>query len=197
MEKASKSSLKIIIWLGAAGVVVLLLLSAPYLVARLEHWLSSAEPVLEVTQEKIEPNRLVVAKLRLDVPIVFVDKASEEVFQEALQNGVVHYPETAKIGELGNPFIFGHSSDYFWREGDYKTVFATLPEIEKGDLVIASDEEGTVFRYQVIETLVVSPDQTEYLSQYNYERKLLTLQTSYPVGTALRRFIVIAELIEK
>jgi LPXTG-site transpeptidase (sortase) family protein len=69
-----------------------------------------------------------------------------------------------------------------------------LPKIVLDDEIIVNDEVGTAFRYRVVKTLVVKPDELWVLDQ-PVDRKLLTLQTSYPIGTALRRYIVQAELI--
>lgn len=144
----------------------------------------------------MSPNLLIIPRFGIRAPIIEVAKTEEVIFQEALQQGVVHYPGTANIGEPGNAYIFGHSSDYVWAKGDYKTVFALLPEIKTGDLVYASNTKGQRFTYKVIEKVIVSPGDTKWLDQKNYEEKFLTLQTSYPVGTALRRFIVIGQLEE-
>jgi len=126
-----------------------------------------------------------------------VEEKSEKTYQAALQNGVVHYPGTAKPGEAGNVYIFGHSSDYLWSRGNYKTVFALLPRVEIGALVNLSNEEGEIFTYTITDKFVASPKDTQLLSQDTGGKKILTLQTSYPIGTALKRYIVIAELINQ
>lgn len=133
----------------------------------------------------------------IEAPVIYVDEVSEEVFQEALARGVVHYPNTALPGELGNPYIFGHSSDYFWKPGDYKTIFAPLVDIPLDTEVRITDHQGELFIFKVIETKIVGPKEVSVLDQQNYERKLVTLQASYPIGTALKRYIVIAELDEQ
>jgi LPXTG-site transpeptidase (sortase) family protein len=82
-----------------------------------------------------------------------------------------------------------------WSPGDYKTVFARLPEIEIGSEIEITDPTGQLFKYRVFETKVVGPRDLRVLDQFNYERSILTLQTSYPLGTALQRYIVVAELV--
>ncbi|MBI2607559.1 MAG: sortase [Candidatus Doudnabacteria bacterium] len=149
-----------------------------------------------LVEEELPPNTLTVPSLGIMVPIILDSGSSESEFQEALRNGVVHYPGTAQVGQAGNSYIFGHSSDYFWSRGNYKTVFAVLPKINIGDEVMATDAEGQEYFYQVKETKVVGPSDLSVLEQ-DYTKKRLTLQTSYPIGTALKRFIVIAELKEE
>lgn len=145
-------------------------------------------------QDITERNYLLIPSLGIQAPIVYVNEKSDRVFSQALEKGVVHYPGTALPGEAGNCYIFGHSSDYPWKAGDYKTVLALLPKVTVGSQVVVSGPQGQVFRYRVTKTLVAGPNQTEFLDQNGGRSKTLTLQTSYPVGTALKRFIVIAEL---
>jgi LPXTG-site transpeptidase (sortase) family protein len=151
-------------------------------------------PAIVVPNQVAKANTLWIEALRVEAPVVYVDKADENIFQEALQRGVVHYPGTAKPGELGNVYIFGHSSDYVWAKGSYKTVFALLPKIQKGEEIKVSNEQGEVFTYVVKESFVASAKDLHLLSQREYKQKILTLQTSYPIGTALKRWIIVAEL---
>ncbi|HCM67668.1 MAG: hypothetical protein A2898_00560 [Candidatus Kerfeldbacteria bacterium RIFCSPLOWO2_01_FULL_48_11] len=144
-----------------------------------------------------EPNHISIQDREIEAPVIYVDEVSEPVFQEALSRGVVHYPETPNPGEPGNPYIFGHSSDYFWKPGDYKKVFAPLVDIPLETEVRITNDKGELFIYKVIETKVVGPKDTSVLDQYNNERTMLTLQTSYPIGTALKRYIAVTELDEE
>ncbi|MFH1235553.1 MAG: sortase [Parcubacteria group bacterium] len=144
-----------------------------------------------------EPNHISIPDRGIETPVIYIDEISEPVFQEALTRGVVHYPGTAKPGEPGNPYIFGHSSDYFWKPGEYKKVFAPLVDIPLDTEVRVTNDKGELFIYKVIETKVVGPKEISVLDQYNNERTILTLQTSYPIGTALKRYIAVAELDEE
>lgn len=138
--------------------------------------------------------QLTIARLGLVAPLMVVGRADEALFQKALESGVVHYPGTASPGQVGNMFIFGHSSDYRYRAGTYKTVFARLPELEPGDRIVVTDAAQMSFTYVVTSNLVAPPTATQYLSQATDGQKRLTLQTSYPIGTALKRYLVLAEL---
>jgi len=135
-----------------------------------------------------------VDSLNIRVPIVYVYSVSEKDFQAGLINGVVLYPGTALPGQLGNPYIFGHSSDYIWSKGRYKTIFAPLPKIALGAEIVITGNGGERFVYKVISSKKVASSDTSVLSQQGYAKKLLTLQTSYPVGTALARWVVVGEI---
>ena len=149
----------------------------------------------ETNEALSTPDHISIPGLNIEAPLRYPVETDEQIFQYELQFGVVHYPGTAMPGNSGNVYYFGHSSDYLNKPGDYKTVFALLPKIKKGDEIFVSDAIGKVYRYQVEETFIVQPDEAKrVLDQKNNGVKMLTLQTSYPVGTALRRFIVQATL---
>lgn len=141
------------------------------------------------------PNSLTIENLNIQAPIVFAETTDEKEFQKLLSFGVVHYPGSVLPGELGNCFLFGHSSDFFWRSGKYKTVFALLPRIKIGERILVTDSAGKEYVYRVTESFSAGADRTDLLLSQDMEKKILTLQTSWPLGTALKRWIVVAELI--
>lgn len=161
-----------------------------------EHNPYPAQKILPPEKEEPLPgNTLKIPRLNLVVPVTSPASSKEKDIQEALKSGVAHYPGTARAGQTGNMYLVGHSSDYPWARGDYKRVFANLPKLTPGDKIEITDEAGELFAYTVIETKVVSPRDLSVLNQPG-DKKLLTLQTSYPLGTALKRFVVVSELVE-
>ena len=192
-----------VLWGVGLAVVVILVLNGPYFWKQLNFILSrNNHPAANTSQTKSSSelvalaNMIWIDSLGVEAPIQYVDQADEKTFQAALINGVVHYPGTAMPGQLGNDYIFGHSSDYLWSKGHYKTAFALLPRIADGAEIKITDSKGQLYIYIVKKRLVVGPTDVQYLGQYNYQKKLLTVQTSYPIGTALKRYLVIAELKE-
>lgn len=144
--------------------------------------------------ENLQEPFLFFPALGIATPIIFPESTEELAIQEALRSGIAHYFGTALPGQIGNVYIVGHSSDFVWAKGDYKTIFARLPKA-KLDQEIILHFQGTTYHYRVIETKIVSPNDLSVLGQPT-DKKILTLQTSYPLGTALRRFLVIAEQME-
>jgi LPXTG-site transpeptidase (sortase) family protein len=156
---------------------------------------TAAAPTTPKERQPASSQRVRIASLGIDAPLVYdVGGTSEAAFQKALRRGVVHYPGSALPGELGNAYFFGHSSDYAWAQGSYKTVFALLPKIKVGDRVEIASADGTTQTFVVREAKVVAKDDRTVLSQGGRKKRMLTLQTSYPVGTALKRFVAVAEL---
>ncbi|MFH0838015.1 MAG: sortase [Patescibacteria group bacterium] len=145
-------------------------------------------------------NRLVIPKLGKSVPLVEMGTENiegenwtdlEKQIQSGLQQGVVHYPGTAKPGQIGNVFITGHSSYYPWDPGQFKDVFAVLGQLEVGDEYYVYYDQKK-YTYKVTEKLEVQPDNVNVLQQ-PHDKKVSTLMTCTPVGTTLRRLIIRAE----
>lgn len=191
------SEIKALVGLVLLALLVFVIINESFIYKNVSFWWqSNVTNSWEISQgDLVEADRIQIASLNIEAPVIYVDEIGGGYFQEALQTGVVHYPGTARPGEYGNAFYFGHSSDFGYKVGKYKTVFALLPHIELGETIEITNTRGRVFTYEVVNTLVVSPTQTEVLSQGDRSKKLLTLQTSYPVGTAFKRFIVQAKLI--
>lgn len=185
--------------LVAAGVVVVL--NFDYFRQNFKYTfrkpISQLTPGDKTTAVQIGPNTLVIDSLGIVVPVQYATEATEQAFQVALVNGVVHYPGTAMPGEYGNVYIFGHSSDNAWSKGHYKTIFAILPRIQKGDRILLTDNVGRRYVYAVMEQFVAGARDVQYLDQGDRKKRLLTLQTSWPIGTSLKRYVVRAELLEK
>ncbi len=141
---------------------------------------------------KYNDEMLVIPSLRIEAPIIYLDSTDDSVLQQKLKEGVGHYPFTAVPGEVGNSFIFGHSSNYWWDWSNYSSIFANLEQIKIEDKILAYHDDD-LYIYQVIETKVVEPTDLSVLEQGNDRR--LTLMTCTPLGTNLQRFIVIAKQI--
>jgi len=147
--------------------------------------------------------RLIIPRINKNIPVVRVSSehliekdwnALEKDMQEALKNGVVHYPGTSLPDQTGNTVITGHSSYFPWDPGRFKDVFALLHEVVVGDK-IAMYYNQHKYIYKVYEIKVVLPSNLEILKQTTGKR--LTLITCTPVGTNLKRLVVIADLFEE
>lgn len=119
---------------------------------------------------------------------------SENKIQEALRDGVVHYPFTAAPDQYGNVFLTGHSSYTPWDPGRYKDIFALLHKLEVGDEYYIT-YKGKKYTYTVFEVFEIQPDDISVLNQPT-DQKISTLMTCTPVGTNIRRLIVRADLTQ-
>ena len=150
------------------------------------------------TPLKIEPASkefgLVIEKIGVNAPVARdVSVVDRNAYMEALRRGVAHARGTAKPGEIGNVYLFAHSSLNFWQLGKYATVFNLLRKLEPGDKVALIYEEKR-YDYQVTGKEVVSGFDTTPLLE-KVSEPTLTLQTCHPPGTTLNRLIVTAKLV--
>jgi sortase A len=137
-----------------------------------------------------------ISNYTLSIPKLGIVNANVEVNSEDLKKNLVHYPESALPGELGNPVIFGHSTlPIFYNPKNYETIFSTLPEIKKGDKVIAR-VDGIEYTYVVYNLFTVDPTAIDVLAQ-QYDKYDMSLITCVPPGTKWKRLIVKARLKEQ
>lgn len=147
-------------------------------------------------------NRIIIPKLGKNIPLIDVNhdtKAKygelQNIFMEELKKWVVRYPGTARPGEVGNAFIFGHSSNYPWVVSDYNDVFALLNTLEKNDEIIVYYDQNK-YTYKITDRAIVDPGDTKVLAARDSKKKEISLMTCWPVGTTLERYIIFGELVE-
>jgi sortase A len=123
--------------------------------------------------------RLEIPRLELSTVVIEGDDS------KTLRRAVGHIPGTPLPGQPGNVALTGHRD----------TFFRPLRKIRKNDIIVLTTLQGE-YRYRVVSTRVVSPDNVAVLNAR--EGEVLTLVTCYPfyfVGSAPNRFIVRAERI--
>jgi len=151
---------------------------------------TSTRPTINPSQ--FVPNTVTVPRIGARAPIVEIASNTEKVQQDGLARGVIHVYGTPSAGQPGNAFFAGHSSDWFGKPGKFKTVFALLPEVREGDYFIISD--GTSMHYfRIVETVITGPQDTTVLER-GEGAPFASLQTSYPVGAAHKRFVAVGKL---
>ncbi len=139
-----------------------------------------------------QPSR--ITHYNLSIPELGIEEATVQIGGEDLMTSLIHYPGTALPGQYGNSVIFGHSVlPQFFNPEDYKTIFSTLPTLEKGDEIFV-DFDGIRYRYLVRKIIEAKPDDVSILEQ-NYDSQWLSLITCVPPGTYLKRLIVRAQLV--
>lgn len=148
------------------------------------------------TQVGPEP-RLIIPKINVDAPVIYgLESIAEGPVQEALNDGVVHYPipgANSVPGQVGNTAILGHSSNDVFNTGAYKFVFVQLDQLNEGDTFYAH-YKGTRYTYSVTSKEVIEPTEVNKLV-LDTKKPMMTLITCTPPGTALKRLIVYAEQV--
>lgn len=145
---------------------------------------------------QIETNYVLnIEKLQITAPIILnVNGNNKEEYNKALEGGVAHLTGSALPGKTGNIFIFGHSSYYAWKPGNYKKIFATLNQLVAGDKIEISSNLKK-YTYQVMEQKIVLSNDVSVTKQDHSEHKL-TLMTCWPLNTDYKRLVIVANLSE-
>jgi len=97
--------------------------------------------------------------------------------QEALDQGVVHFPQTPmpwEEREQKNVYLAGHRLG--WPGTGSRLVFYNLDKLKKGDTVALRDSLGNPYEYRVSEAFVVTPE-SDWAVDPVRGRDMVTLQT--------------------
>jgi len=123
-----------------------------------------------------------------DVPVINANN------QEALDNGVIHFPQTPMPWEARdqkNVYLAGHRLG-FPNTGS-RLVFYNLDKLKEGDAIVLQDSLGEPYEYRVSEVFVVEPD-ADWVVDPVRGRDTVTLQTcTFP--DLLNRLIVRADRV--
>lgn len=133
------------------------------------YWINE---VLPYEEHRFSDAYLVIPTMGLVVPIVDVPNGSQDYATLAagktisintyLQNGVMHYPQTAGPGEQGNMFIFGHSNGVVSWPGEFNSVFAKGMglEVAVDQIWVFKRENGgefDLYKYDVVASYNTTP----------------------------------------
>jgi sortase A len=139
--------------------------------------------------------QVIIPKINVDIPVDYSETSTNEnVIENDLESGVVHYPTTVLPSQDGNTAYFGHSSNNIFNPGKYKFAFVLLHTIEPGDTFYLV-YNGKVYIYKVFERQIVSPNDVGILSNVPNHVATATLITCDPPGTSINRLIVVGDQI--
>lgn len=141
-----------------------------------------------------KPGNIQIPKLGIDLSIIWT--ADFKKIQNDLKYGVAHHPQTPYPGERGTSSIHGHSSGDPW-DGNFKTAFTKINFLEEGDDVFITEYglDGQTRRLHFVvrsKQVFEKNDQGQFKDLGGY---FLNLSTSWPIGTAYKRYVVTTELV--
>lgn len=139
-------------------------------------------------------SKVIIPKINVEIPVDYNQTTIDEAtLQNALEEGIVHYPTTTRPGETGNAAFFGHSSNNIFNKGKYKFAFVLLHTLEAGDTFYLT-YQGKAYVYKVTGKQIVDPTNVGVLDPIP-GKTTATLITCDPPGTSLRRLVVVGEQI--
>lgn len=188
--KVPKIRLKQLILPAIAAIVLFILIVIVGVGAKFQKELHSSPSPSPLYQDF----HLLIPSLNIDAPVIAdVDGADKDAYFKALENGVAQLKGSAKPEDGSNIFIFGHSSFYWYKPGDYKEIFVNLEDIKIGDEIILW-YNSREYKYQVTSKETVEPSQVDVIFPTREEQ--VSLMTCVPPGTTLHRLIVVAKRIK-
>lgn len=105
---------------------------------------------------------------RLDIPSIGISlPVLSKTTDTALKYSVCYYTGPDPGGE-GNLVITGHN----YASGAH---FGNLDEVQEGDTVSLTDEEGNTYTYTVYKTELITPDDAQALADTEYDREVTLL----------------------
>ena len=135
---------------------------------------------------------IVVPKIGANAKIIpNVDPYNPNTYQVALTKGVAKAKGTVNPDEIGNMFLFSHSSANILEAGRYNSVFYLLSKLKKDDQIYVY-YKNVRYKYKVSEIKIVDAKDVSYLNPKS-DAKTLTLMTCWPAGTTYKRLLVIAK----
>jgi sortase A len=138
--------------------------------------------------------KIIIPKINVEIPVVYnLNTIDENTIQKGLEDGVVHYADTALPGQNGNIAIVGHSSNNIFNKGNYKFAFVLLSRLESGDTFYIQ-KDGKRYTYQIYKKTIVSPTDISVLGPAE-KSATATLITCDPPGSSANRLVVVGEQI--
>src|SRR3989344_9198506 len=140
------------------------------------------------------PTKIKITKINLSASVVNPTTIGIEVLDKELLKGVVRYPTSAKLGEVGNVVLFGHSSYLPVVNNQAYKTFNGIQKLAVGDIVIVYSS-NTAYTYRVRSVTKESADNNTAI-QLSMNDKVLTLVTCNSFATKQDRFVVTADFVE-
>jgi LPXTG-site transpeptidase (sortase) family protein len=160
--------------------------------------LNANTPIILASGNNIAPSstpEVIIPKIDVQIPVNYtVNTTNENVIENDLESGVVHFPTTVLPGQNGNAAFFGHSSNNIFNPGKYKFAFVLLHTLVKGDTFYLTYNDK-VYIYKVISKSIVSPSDVSVLNSVPGQVATATLITCDPPGTSINRLVVVGQQI--
>lgn len=144
-----------------------------------------------------EEGTLEIEKIKISVPVNFFNNPDEstEVLHDALDTGVVHFPQSVLPGQIGQTIFLGHSAPPLWPKIKYDWVFNDISKLEKGDEIIVKFN-GQNHVYSVIQQFIIRPKEEVPRNSLADSRNVLLLISCWPPGKNIKRIVVEAVIKE-
>ena len=155
---------------------------------------SEVIPTIEAPEATALPERIVISKIDLDLPVQNIESRDINVLYENLKSGPIRYVDSARLGEKGNVLIFGHSSRLPVVKNQMYKAFNRISELKQGDLITVSGE-GREYLYSVVSVEQMDIEDPTSVISLAKDGKRLTLVTCDTLTGKSARFVLEADFV--
>lgn len=142
--------------------------------------------------QPIFPDRIIIEKLNIDLPVDNPTSTNVVTLDEALHDAVVRYPGSGTLEGTTNVLIFGHSSYLPIVRNPLYKAFNGIQNLNYGD-EIQVQSGNTTYVYKVFNVRKASAEEDEIPLQTG--KRQITLLTCDSFGKKSDRFVVEAEFV--
>jgi LPXTG-site transpeptidase (sortase) family protein len=161
------------------------------------------ESKTNTNRQTVQPEKPVITELPIKIEItkigistIVTNPSTTDItaLDNELLKGAVHYPTSAKLGEIGNVVLFGHSSYLPIVKNQAYKAFNDIQKLSAGD-------EITIYSSDMVHTYKVRTVADEKADNntaipLSVTEKTLTLVTCNSFGKEEDRFVVTADFVE-
>ena len=147
------------------------------------------------TAQGVEPSRIKIAAIGLDLPVQNPATRDVEALDVLLQKGPARYVDSALLGEKGNMIIFAHSSHLPLVHNKMYQAFNDIPELKAGDSITLEGGDGKNYLYTVNSVAKASVGDGTTLDLSPSQGIKLTLVTCDTLTGKSARYILEADFV--
>lgn len=163
---------------------------SPEVVVSANKVVATSTPVIVVSEF---PVKIEIPAINLSTAVSNPTSTVIATLDQELLKGAVRYPTSAKLGEMGNVVLFGHSSYLPVVINQAYKAFNDIQKLKVGDTVIVYSS-GTAYTYAV---RTVEKESTNTAGvPLKVDGRVLTLSTCDSFGAKSDRFVVTADFVE-
>lgn len=156
---------------------------------------TTAPATQTVTPTGIEPTRLIISSVGIDLPVQNPSTTDVNTLDNLLKNGPAHYINSADLGQAGNLIIFAHSSHLPIVVNKMFQAFNKVPDLNKGDSITIVGSDGKNYLYSVVSVVKADVNSGTTIDTSPTHGTNLTLVTCDTLTGVSARFVLTATFI--
>lgn len=156
---------------------------------------SSGQANDSVAVSGVEPVRIEVASVGIDLPVQNPATRDIQALDDLLQQGPARYTDSARLGEDGNVLIFAHSSHLPIVRNQMFRAFNAVPDLKTGDSITLVGDDGKKYLYSVESVVQADTNDGTQIPLSPALGKKLTLVTCNTLVGKSARWILTANFV--